>query len=128
MFLINVHELDVVFAYPIVRRALEDKIDDIWSIFGLQSEDVCCLCGFQNLCEGGKVDSESNVAVASVWAEGFRFQHHGNEGNMGVIHGLEGNARVIAVEVTILDEVLDSVDDLGGVSSGSWNAEILLPS
>jgi hypothetical protein len=31
---------------------------------------------------------------------------------MGVVHGLERNAGVIAVEVAVLDEVLDGVDDL----------------
>jgi hypothetical protein len=31
---------------------------------------------------------------------------------VGVVHGLEGDAGVIAVEVAVLDEVLDSVDDL----------------
>ena len=31
---------------------------------------------------------------------------------MGVIHGLEGDAGVIAVKVAVLDEVLDGIDDL----------------
>lgn len=31
---------------------------------------------------------------------------------MGVIHGLEGDAGVIAVKVTVLNEVLDGVDNL----------------
>ena len=31
---------------------------------------------------------------------------------MGVVHGLQGNARVIAVEVTVLDEIFDCIDDL----------------
>jgi hypothetical protein len=31
---------------------------------------------------------------------------------VGVVHGLERNAGVIAVEVAVLDEVLDGVDDL----------------
>lgn len=34
---------------------------------------------------------------------------------MGVIHGLEGDAGVIAVEVAVLDKVLDCVDHLGPV-------------
>jgi hypothetical protein len=38
---------------------------------------------------------------------------------MRVVHGLEGNARVIAVEVAVLYEVLDGVDDLRGVNFGS---------
>jgi hypothetical protein len=31
---------------------------------------------------------------------------------VGVVHGLEGDTRVIAVEVAVLDQVLDRVDDL----------------
>ena len=31
---------------------------------------------------------------------------------MGVVHGLQGNARVIAVEVAVLDEIFDRIDDL----------------
>jgi hypothetical protein len=31
---------------------------------------------------------------------------------VGVVHGLERDTGVIAVEVTVLDEVLDGVDDL----------------
>jgi hypothetical protein len=31
---------------------------------------------------------------------------------MGVVHGLEGDSRVIAVEVAILDEILDRIDEL----------------
>lgn len=31
---------------------------------------------------------------------------------MGVVHGLEGDAGVIAVEIAVLHEVLDGIDDL----------------
>lgn len=31
---------------------------------------------------------------------------------MGVVHGLEGDARVIAIEVTILNQVFDGVNHL----------------
>jgi hypothetical protein len=31
---------------------------------------------------------------------------------VGVVHGLEGDAGVIAVEVTVLDEIFDGFDDL----------------
>ena len=31
---------------------------------------------------------------------------------MGVVHSLEGDAGIIAVEVAVLDEILDSVDHL----------------
>ena len=31
---------------------------------------------------------------------------------MGIVHGLEGDAGVIAVEVAVLNEVFDGVNDL----------------
>ena len=35
---------------------------------------------------------------------------------MGIVHGLEGNAGVIAVEVAILDQVFDGINDLEHLS------------
>lgn len=58
---------------------------------------------------------------------------------MGVIHGLEGDSRVIAVEVAVLDQVLDRVNNLGMLvgsqeesmrhspSSEGWLARGVLP-
>jgi hypothetical protein len=34
-----------------------------------------------------------------------------------IVHGLEGNAGIIAVEVAVLDKILDRIDDLGVVIS-----------
>lgn len=41
---------------------------------------------------------------------------------MGVVHGLERDAGVIAVEITVLNEILDSVDDLRGDGNVSTRA------
>ena len=38
---------------------------------------------------------------------------------MGVIHGLERNSGVIAIEVAVLNEVFDSIDDLVGAKLAS---------
>lgn len=40
---------------------------------------------------------------------------------MGVVHGLEGDAGVIAVEVAVLDKVLDSIDNLCDCEGLSWH-------
>lgn len=112
MLLINVHELNVVLAQPVALCALEDQVDDIRRVLGLEGEDVFVLCAAQDFCEGGKVDAEREVAVAAEGREGFGLEHHRDEGDVGVVHGLEGNAGVIAVEVAVLHEVLDGIDDL----------------
>ena len=118
MLLVNVHELDIVLANPVALGALEDQVDDIGSVLGLEGEDVFVLCATEDFCEGGKVDAEGEVTVAAEGREGLGLEHHGNEGDVRVVHGLERNAGVIAVEVAVLHEVLDGVDDLGGRVSG----------
>ena len=45
MLLINVHQFDVILAESVRLAALEHQVDDIWSVFGLQSEDVIVLGG-----------------------------------------------------------------------------------
>lgn len=53
---------------------------------------------------------------------------------MGVIHGLECNARVIAVEVAVLHQILDGIDDLFerqsalGIKGGLGIGRLDLPS
>lgn len=117
MLLVNVHELDVVLAQPVALRALEHQVDDIRRILGLECENVIVLCAAQDLGKGGEVDAERKVAIAAEGREGFGLEHHGDESDVGVVHGLERDAGVIAVEVAVLDEILDGVDDLDGMSA-----------
>ena len=117
MLLVNVHELDVVFTQSVALRALEHQVDDVRRILGLEGQDVIVLRAAQDLCEGGEVDTERKVAIAAEGREGFGLEHHGDEGDVGVVHCLERDAGVIAVEVAVLDKVLDGVDDLRGTSA-----------
>lgn len=112
VLLVNVHELDVVLADPVGAAVLEDEVDDIRRVLGLECEDVVALRGAEHLCERAQVDAEGDVAVAAERAEGLRPQQHRHERHVRVVHGLQRDARVIAVEVAVLDEVLDGVDDL----------------
>jgi hypothetical protein len=124
MLLVNVHELDVVLAQPVALRALEHQVDNIRRILGFQCEDVIVLCAAQDLGERGEVDAERKVAIAAERREGFGLEHHGNEGDVGVVHGLERDTGVIAVEVAVLDEILDGVDDLRGISAYAIGASM----
>lgn len=112
MLLVDVHELDVVLANPVALSALEDQVDNIGSVLRLEGQDVFVLCATEDFCEGGEVDAEGKVAVATEGREGLGLEHHGNEGDVGVVHGLERDTGVIAIEVAVLHEVLDGVDDL----------------
>lgn len=88
MLLVNVHELDVVLAQTIALAAFKHEIHHIRRIFRLQGEDVLILRAAENFHERRQVDTERKIAVAAKWGEGFSFEHHGHEGDMGVIHGL----------------------------------------
>lgn len=112
MLLVDVHKLEVIFADAVVIDALEEQVERVWGILSLEGQDIVALGGAQNLCQRHQVDAESNVAVASVGAEGVSLEHHGDEGDMGVVHGLQRNARVIAVEVAVLHQVFDGIHHL----------------
>ena len=112
MFLINVHQLDIVLAKTIGVRTLKDHVDNIWSIFGLQCEDIVVLCGSEDFGEGGEVDAERNVPIATEGSEHLSFEHHRDQRNVGVVHSLESDSGVIAIEVAVLNQVFDRVDDL----------------
>ena len=146
MLLIDIHKLDIILAQPIRLAALVDQVDHIGRILGLEGEDVLVLRGAEHLGERGQVDAQGDVAVAAKWGEGFGFQHHGDESNVRIVHGLQGDSGVVAVEVAVLDEVFDCVYHLwDGVSmvrevmigrlgrdgfvpsSGDWPVPIVLP-
>ncbi|KAI7165257.1 Proliferating cell nuclear [Hortaea werneckii] len=97
---------------PVAVRALKDHVHNVRCILRLQGQDILILCTAQDLLQRGQVDAEGNVTVAAERREGLGLQHHGHESHMGVVHGLESDAGVIAVEVAVLDQVLDGVDDL----------------
>lgn len=117
MLLINIHELQVILAQSIAFAALEDQIKNIRSILCLDGQDILSLRRTQHFCEGCEVESESNIAIASERGEGFGLEHHGYEGDVGVVHSLEGDTGVIAVEVAVLNQVLDGINDLGKSAS-----------
>lgn len=116
MFLVDIHELEVILANTVLIGALELEVQAVGCILGLEGELVIAGGSAQNLRERGKVETQGNVAIAAVRCERFGLEKHGHEGNMRVVHGLEGEAGVIAVEVAVLDEVLDGIDDLGARS------------
>lgn len=112
VLLIDIHKLDVILAQPITFAALEDQIHNIRRILRLQRQYVLILRASQHLHERGEIDAQGDVAVTAERGEGFGLEHHGDEGDVGVVHGLKCNAGVIAVEVAILHEVFYGVNDL----------------
>jgi len=103
VLLINIHKLDIILGDAVVRWAHEDEVDDVWGVFSLECEDVRGLCCTEDFGERVEVDAESDVTVAAIGLELLGAQHHGDEGDVRVVHCLEGDAGVIAVEIAVLD-------------------------
>ena len=112
MLLINIHKLDIILAQPITLAALKHQIDNIWGIIRLEGQDILVLGASEHFHERAEIDAESDIAITAEGGEGFGFEHHGDESDVRIVHGLEGNAGVIAVKITILYQVFDSIDNL----------------
>jgi len=57
----------------------------------------------EHFCKGRQVDAKGDVAVASKGRKGGGGEEHADEGDVRVVHGLQSNAGVVAVEIAILD-------------------------
>jgi len=112
MLLVDVHELEVILGDSVVGLALEHQVENVGRILSLEGQDVIVLGSAEDLGEGGEVNAEGNVAIAAERFKAFCLEQHSDQGDVAVIHGLEGDAAVIAVEVAVLHEVLDRIDDL----------------
>jgi hypothetical protein len=112
VLLVNVHKLEVVLGDPVGLGALKHEVEHVGRVLGLEREDVLVLGGTQHLGERGEVDAERDVAVAAERRETLGLEHHRHERDMAVVHCLQGDAAVIAVEVAVLHQVLDRVDNL----------------
>lgn len=113
MLLVNVHQLKVVLRNSVVLAVLKNQAQRIGRVLGLERHHILILCRPENLLQRNKVDSERDVSVTAVESESFRLKVHGDKRDVGVVHSLELDSGVIAVEVAVLDEVLDGIDDLG---------------
>jgi hypothetical protein len=112
MLLVNVHELDVVLADPVLATRLKHDVDDIRGVFRLYVKNIIVPCRAEDLGQGTKVDTKSDVSIAAVAREGIGLEGHRDEGYVGVVHGLEVDAGIIAVKVAVLHEVFDSINHL----------------
>ena len=112
MLLVDIHQLDIVLAYPVRLRALEHQVHGIRRVVGLQSQHILVLSSPQDLGQRDQIDAQGDVAVAAVGREPFGAEQHGHQRHVRVVHGLQGDSGVIAVEVAVLHEILDGVGDL----------------
>lgn len=114
VLLVDVHELEVILGEAVGVGVLKDQVQAVGRVLGLEGHDVVVLGGAEHLGQGGQVDTQRDVAVAPVGREAVGLEHHGHKRDVRVVHGLQRDSRVIAVEVAVLDQVLDGVDHLLG--------------
>lgn len=69
MLLVDVHKLQLVFRRPLGVFVLVDEVENIGRIFGLESEQILVSRRAQHLGEGGQVDTERDIAVATEKVE-----------------------------------------------------------
>lgn len=103
MLLIDIHKLDIILADPITLGTLKRQVDRVGRVFGFQGEDIGVLGGAEDFGERVEVNSKSDVAVASKGGKSARGHEHADERDVGVVHCLKGDARVIAVEIAVLN-------------------------
>jgi len=58
----------------------------------------------------GEIDSHGEVSITSVFIESVAPEAQGNETDVGIVHGLELDAGIGAVERGLGDEVLDGLN------------------
>ena len=112
VFLVNVHELEVVLGDSVIFRTLKDEIQHVGRILGLERQDVLVLRRAQHLGQRRQVDAERDVAITPKGREPLGLKHHRHQRDVAIVHGLQRDAAVIAVEVAVLHEVLDRINDL----------------
>lgn len=112
VLLVNIHQLEVILAQPVAIAALKDKVQHIRRVLSLDSEDILVLRRTENLGQRRKVNTKRDVAIASIWGKSLGLEHHRHERDVRVVHGLEGDTGVIAVEVAVLYQVFNGIDNL----------------
>jgi len=96
----------------ILPWTLEHQRQRVTIVLGFQRDDIVITRALQNLPHVRGVESQADWPVAPEVVEAAGTQTHGHEGDVGVVHGLDGHLVVGAVDVGLLDEVLQSLDEL----------------
>lgn len=109
---IDVHKLQVEVGDAGLLGVLEHEGDVVAVVVGLKGDGVVVASALKDLGHGGKVDAKGDVAVGTEMLETFGAEEEGDEGDVGRVHGLEGDAGAGAVEVGVSDEVLHAVHEL----------------
>lgn len=67
VLLVDIHELQIILAQPIAVTALENQIEHIWCILGLERQDIFALGSTKNFRQRCQIDTKGEIAIASIW-------------------------------------------------------------
>ncbi|KAJ1390317.1 hypothetical protein SESBI_37532 [Sesbania bispinosa] len=93
-------------------RAFEHEGDGIAAIIGLDGDDVVVAGAFQHLGHVIEVHAHGDVAVAAVVLKPFRPKQQRHQSHVTGVHGLKGEPGGRAIEVRIVNQVLDRLEHL----------------
>ncbi|PON36308.1 hypothetical protein PanWU01x14_329400, partial [Parasponia andersonii] len=88
--------------------AFEHEGDRVRGVIGLDSDDVVVTSAFEHLGHAVEVHAQGEVPITAIVLEPFGSEEEGEAG----VHGLEREAGGGAVEVGIVDEVLERFQNL----------------
>ncbi|PON87572.1 hypothetical protein TorRG33x02_165650, partial [Trema orientale] len=92
--------------------AFEHEGDRVGGVIGLDSDDVVVSSAFEHLGHVVEVHAQGEVPITAIVLEPFGSEEEGDESDVAGVHGLEREAGGGAVEVGIVDEVLERFQNL----------------
>lgn len=91
---------------------LEQEGNSVSAVLSLDGNLVVVGDVLEDLNQGSNVDTQGEVAVASVVIESISTEEEGHQGGVVVIHSLHLHSGSCAIKVGLINQVLDGVDDL----------------
>ena len=95
----------------ILALGLEHEGEGVALVLGLEGHDVVVAGALEDLGHVGGVEAEGDGTVAPEMVEAGGAEGDGHEGHVGGVHGLDGQLILGAVDVGVLDEVLDGFNE-----------------
>jgi len=109
---VNVHEFELKVGNAILPGTLEHQRQGVPVVLGLQGDDIVIPCALENLPHVRGIEPQADGSVTPEVVEAAGTQTNGHEGDVGVVHGLDGHLVVGAVDVGLLDEVFQRLNEL----------------
>ena len=73
----------------ILAGALEHQLQCVAAVLSLQRDHVIVAGALENLAHVGCIESQTNVSITAEVVEPVRPEAHSDEGNVGVVNGLD---------------------------------------